>query len=118
MVTRIDDLGKYYAELSVKAEQNKAEKEAERVRLVNERAERERAKRDAQNQKLQSLLAGAMQMEIDEKKCLGQVERDKRIKDLEKQLEKDGAFKSDESIKLEEGMRAMLKSLNDKMDDD
>ncbi|KKF54943.1 hypothetical protein JavanS619_0010 [Streptococcus satellite phage Javan619] len=118
MVTRIDDLGKYYAELSVKAEQNKAEKEAERVRLVNERAERERAKRDAQNQKLQSLLAGAMQMEIDEKKRLGQVERDKRIKDLEKQLEKDGAFKSDESIKLEEGMRAMLKSLNDKMDDD
>ncbi|GAA5399216.1 stress response protein Nst1 [Streptococcus uberis] len=118
MVTRIDDLGKYYAELSVKAEQNKAEKEAERVRLVNERAERERAKRHAQNQKLQSLLAGAMQMEIDEKKRLGQVERDKRIKDLEKQLEKDGAFKSDESIKLEEGMRAMLKSLNDKMDDD
>lgn len=118
MVTRIDDLGKYYAELSVKAEQNKAEKEAEHVRLVNERAERERAKRDAQNQKMQSLLAGAMQMEIDEKKRLAQVEHDKRIKDLEKQLEKDGVFKSDNSIKVEEGMRAMLKSLNNKMDDD
>ncbi|RFE01170.1 stress response protein Nst1 [Streptococcus parauberis] len=118
MVTRIDDIGKYYAELSVKAEQNKAEKEAERVRQVNERAERERAKRDAQNQKMQSLLAGAMQMEIDEKKRLGQVEHDKQIKDLEKQLEKDGAFKSDKSIKVEEGMRAMLKSLNNKMDDD
>lgn len=68
MVTRIDDLGKYYAELSVKAEQNKAEKEAERVRLVNERAERERAKRDEQANKLQGLLAKAMQKEIDEKK--------------------------------------------------
>lgn len=117
MVTRIDDLGKYFAELSVKAEQNMAEKEDERVRLVNERAERERAKREAQNQKMQSLLAGAMQMEIDEKKRLGQVERDNRIKDLEKQLEKDGAFKSDKSIKIEEGIRTMLKSLNNKMDD-
>ena len=48
MVTRIDDIGKYYEELSVKAEQNRAEKEAERVRLVNEEAERQRAKRDAQ----------------------------------------------------------------------
>ena len=50
MVTRIDDLGKYYEELSVKAEQNRAEKEAERVRLVNEEAERQRAKRDANSQ--------------------------------------------------------------------
>lgn len=71
MVTRIDDLGKYYAELSVKAEQNKAEKEAERVRLVNERAERERAKRDEQANKLQGLLAKAMQKEIDEEKKAG-----------------------------------------------
>ena len=35
MVTRIDDIGKYYAELSAKAEQNRAEKEAERVRHLD-----------------------------------------------------------------------------------
>ena len=61
MVTRIDDIGKYYEELSVKAEQNRAEKEAERVRLVNEEAERQRAKRDAQQSELQTLLAKALQ---------------------------------------------------------
>ena len=112
MVTRIDDIGKYYAELSVKAEQNKAEKEAERVRLVNERAERERAKRDAQNQKMQSLLAGAMQKEIDEKKKLADAKQEEHIKELEKQWEKDRIFKSDETLKFESGIKSMLSKMN------
>ena len=98
MVTRIDDIGKYYAELSAKAEQNRAEKEAERVRLSNERTERERAKREAQNRKMQELLAKAMQKEIDEKRKLAQAEQEERIKELEKQFEKDRIFKSEESL--------------------
>lgn len=112
MVTRIDDIGKYYEELSVKAEQNRAEKEAERVRLVNERAERERAKRDAQNQKMQSLLAGAMQMEIDEKKKLAQAKQEEHIKELEKQWEKEGDYKTEEALKVESGIKSMLTGIN------
>ena len=112
MVTRIDDIGKYYEELSVKAEQNRAEKEAERVRLVNERAERERAKRDAQNQKMQSLLAGAMQMEIDEKEKLAQAKQEEHIKELEKELEKDRIFKTEETLKFESGIKSMLSKIN------
>lgn len=112
MVTRIDDLGKYYAELSVKAEHNIAEKEAERVRLVNERAERERAKRDAQNQKMQSLLAGAMQMEIDEKEKLAQAKQEEHIKELEKQWEKEGDYKTEETLKVESGIKSMLTGIN------
>ena len=111
MVTRIDDISKYYEELSVKAEQNKAEKEAERVRLVNERAERERAKRDAQNQKMQSLLAGAMQKEIDEKKKLADAKQEEHIKELEKQWEKQGDYKTDETIKYESALLDLVKSL-------
>ncbi len=112
MVTRIDDIGKYYAELSAKAEQNRAEKEAERVRLSNERTERERAKREAQNRKMQELLAKAMQKEIDEKRKLAQAEQEERIKELEKQFEKDRIFKSDETLKFESGIKSMLSKMN------
>ena len=112
MVTRIDDLGKYYEELSAKAEQNRAEKEAERVRLVNERAERERAKREAQNRKMQELLAKAMQKEIDEKRKLAQAEQEERIKELEKQWEKQGDYKTDEALKVESGIKSMLSGIN------
>ncbi|KKF57801.1 hypothetical protein JavanS625_0006 [Streptococcus satellite phage Javan625] len=111
MVTRIDDLGKYYAELSVKAEQNKAEKEAERVRLVNERAERERAKRDEQANKLQGLLAKAMQKEIDEKKKLAQAKQEERIKELEKQWEKQGDYKTEKTLRYESALLDLAKSL-------
>ena len=112
MVTRIDDLGKYYAELSVKAEQNRAEKEAERVRLSNEREERERAKREAQNRKMQELLAKAMQKEIDEKEKLAQAKKEERIKELEKELEKQGDYKTDETIKYESALLDLVKSLH------
>lgn len=112
MVTRIDDIGKYYEELSVKAEQNRAEKEAERVRLVNERAERERAKRETQNQKMQGLLAKAMQKEIDEKKKLADAKQEEHIKELEKQFEKDRIFKSEETLKFESGIKSMLSKIN------
>ena len=111
MVPRINDLGKYYEELSAKAEQNRAEKEAERVRLVNERAERERAKREAQNRKMQELLAKAMQKEIDEKRKLAQAEQEERIKELEKQWEKQGDYKTDETIKYESALLDLVKSL-------
>lgn len=111
MVTRIDDLGKYYAELSVKAEQNKAEKEAERVRLVNERAERERAKRDEQANKLQGLLAKAVQKEIDEKKKLAQAKQEERIKELEKQWEKQGDYKTEKTLRYESALLDLAKSL-------
>ncbi|KKF46298.1 hypothetical protein JavanS627_0008 [Streptococcus satellite phage Javan627] len=116
MVTRIDDLGKYYAELSVKAEQNKAEKEAERVRLVNERAERERAKRDEQANKLQGLLAKAMQKEIDEKKKLAQAKQEERIKELEKQWEKQGDYKTEETLRYESALLDLAKSLPTHLD--
>ena len=112
MVTRIDDLGKYFAELSVKAEQNRAEKEAERVRLSNEREERKRAKREAQNRKMQELLAKAMQKEIDEKEKLAQAKKEERIKELEKELEKDRIFKTEETVKFESGIRSMLSKIN------
>ena len=116
MVTRIDDIGKYYEELSVKAEQNKAEKEAERVRLVNERAERERAKRETQNRKMQGLLAKAMQKEIDEKKKLADAKQEEHIKELEKQWEQQGDYKTDETIKYESALLDLVKSLPTHLD--
>lgn len=112
MVTRIDDIGKYYEELSVKAEQNRAEKEAERVRLVNERAELERAKRETQNQKMQGLLAKAMQKEIDEKKTLADAKQEEHIKELEKQWEKEGDYKTEETSKVESSIKSMLTGIN------
>ena len=112
MVTRIDDIGKYYEELSVKAEQNRAEKEAERVRLVNEEAERQRAKRDAQQSELQTLLAKALQKQKEADDLENQKKREERIKELEKELEKDRIFKTEETLKFESGIKSMLSKIN------
>ncbi|WP_249628853.1 stress response protein Nst1 [Streptococcus uberis] len=112
MGNKTKDLNSWYAELSEKAEYNIAEKEAERVRLVNERAERERAKRDEQANKLQGLLAKAMQMEIDEKEKLAQAKQEEHIKELEKQWEKEGDYKTEETLKVESGIKSMLTGIN------
>ena len=112
MVTRIDDIGKYYEELSVKAEQNRAEKEAERVRLANEEAERQRAKRDAQQSELQTLLAKALQKQKEADDLENQKKREERIKELEKELEKDRIFKTEETLKFESGIKSMLSKIN------
>ena len=112
MVTRIDDIGKYYEELSVKAEQNRAEKEAERVRLVNEEAERQRAKRDAQQSELQTLLAKALQKQKEADDLENQKKQEERIKELEKELEKDRIFKTEETLKFESGIKSMLSKIN------
>ena len=112
MVTRIDDIGKYYEELSVKAEQNRAEKEAERVRLANEEAERQRAKRDAQQSELQTLLAKALQKQKEADDLENQKKQEERIKELEKELEKDRIFKTEETLKFESGIKSMLSKIN------
>lgn len=112
MVARIEDFGKYYADLYERAEQNKAKKKDERVRLANERAERERIKRETQSRKTQELLAKAMQKEIDEKKKLAQAKQEERIKELEKQWEKDRIFKTEETLKFESGIKSMLSKIN------
>lgn len=90
MVTRIDDLGKYYAELSVKAEQNKAEKSEAIRKAMNEEAERQRAKRDAQQLELQTLMA----------------------KGLQKQWESKGDYESEETIQKEKAYKLILDNLN------
>ena len=112
MVTRIDDIGKYYEELSVKAEQNRAEKEAERVRLVNEEAERQRAKRDAQQSELQTLMFKGLQKDKEAKERENQKKQEERIKELEKELEKDRIFKTEETLKFESGIKSMLSKIN------
>ena len=116
MVTRIDDIGKYYEELSVKAEQNRAEKEAERVRLVNEEAERQRAKRDAQQSELQTLLAKALQKQKEADDLENRKKQEERIKELEKELEKQGDYKTDETIKYESALLDLVKSLPTHLD--
>ncbi len=116
MVTRIDDLGKYYAELSVKAEQNKAEKEAERVRQVNEEAERQQAKRDAQQSELETLMFKGLQKDKEAKERENQKKQEERIKELEKQWEKQGDYKTDETIKYESALLDLAKSLPTTLD--
>ncbi|MFM9350230.1 stress response protein Nst1 [Streptococcus uberis] len=101
MVTRIDDLGKYYAELSVKAEQNKAEKSEAIRKAMNEEAERQRAKRDAQQLELQTLMAKGLQKKQEE-----------RIKELEKQWESKGDYESEETIQKEKAYKLILDNLN------
>lgn len=116
MVTRIEDFGKYYANLYERAEQNKAKEKAERVRLANERAERERIKRETQSRKMQELLAKAMQKEIDEKKKLAQAKHEERIKELEKQWEKQGDYKTEETLRYESALLDLAKSLPTHLD--
>lgn len=116
MVTRIDDLGKYYAELSVKAEQSRAEKSEAIRKAMDEEAARQRAKRDEQANKLQGLLAKAMQKEIDEKKKLAQAKQEERIKELEKQWEKQGDYKTEETLRYESALLDLAKSLPTHLD--
>ena len=57
-----------------------------------------------------------MQKEIDEKERLTQIERDKHIAELEKQWEKQGDYKTDETIKYESALLDLVKSLPTHLD--
>lgn len=112
MVTRIDDLGKYYAELSVKAEQNKAEKSEAIRKAMNEEAERQRAKRDAQQLELQTLMAKGLQKQKETDDLELQKKQEERIKQLEKQWESKGDYESEETIQKEKAYKLILENLN------
>lgn len=116
MVTRIDDLGKYYAELSVKAEQSRAEKSEAIRKAMDEEAERQRAKRDAQQSELQTLMAKGLQKAKEAKELENQKKQEERIKELEKQWEKHGDYKTDKTIKYESALLDLAKSLPTTLD--
>lgn len=116
MVTRIDDLGKYYAELSVKAEQSRAEKSEAIRKAMDEEAERQRAKRDAQQLELQTLMAKGLQKDREAKERENQKKHEDRIKELEKQWEKQGDYKTEETLRYESALLDLAKSLPTHLD--
>ncbi|MEW6855956.1 stress response protein Nst1 [Streptococcus iniae] len=116
MVTRIDDIGKYYEELSVKAEQSRVEKSEAIEKAMNEEAERQRAKRDTQQSELETLMFKGLQKDKEAKELENQKKQEERIKELEKQWEKQGDYKTDETIKYESALLDLAKSLPTDLD--
>ncbi|ESR08753.1 stress response protein Nst1 [Streptococcus iniae] len=110
-MTQKFDMNELYKNLSVKTKQSLAEKEAERIRQVNEEAEHQRAKRDAQQSELQTLMTKGLQKGKEEKERIAKAKQEERIKELEKQWERDRDYKSKETLKYEAGLKSMLSDM-------